>query len=127
MRIAAVSKLTSTKISPELINTVIGVERKAADPTTAILNSVSSYFSLKPEQLKTPSRSKQFLLPRQISMYLLRESTHMTFSKIADVFPGKDKTTVIYSVEKVKNLVKNDPEINRIVEEARLKTSDVDN
>lgn len=115
LRLIAVAKLTDKKIDLDLITTVIGVEKKPQDPTQLVIKSVGEYFSLSPVQLKSTSRVKQYMLPRQLAMYLLRTTVGKSYGDIAKTFSGKDRTTVMYSVKKVENLVKKDPEIQRIV------------
>ncbi len=115
LRLIAVSKLTDKKIDASLVETVIGAETSPQDMAQLVITSVSDYFSLKPAQLKSSGRVKQFMLPRQIAMYLLRHVVGKSFGAIAKIFSGKDRTTIMYSVKKVENLVKNDPEIQRII------------
>ena len=115
LRLIAVAKLTNKKIDLDLITTVIGVEKKPQDPTQLVIKSVGEYFSLSPVQLKSTSRVKQYMLPRQLAMYLLRTAVGKSYGYIAKTFSGKDRTTVMYTVKKVENLVKKDPEIQRIV------------
>ena len=114
-RLIAVSKLTNKKIDLDLINTVIGAEKKPQNPIELVLKSVGDYFSLNIMQLKSPTRIKQYMLPRQLAMYLLRVTVGLSYGDIAKIFSGKDRTTVMYSVKKVEKLVKKDPEIQRIL------------
>ncbi|OGY25551.1 MAG: hypothetical protein A2Z11_03950 [Candidatus Woykebacteria bacterium RBG_16_43_9] len=124
LRIAAVSKLTGKKIDLDLVNTVVRFENKTDDPTQLILNQVATYFSLKPEDLKSPNRTKKLVFPRQIAMYLLRKRSRRHFNEIAQLFNGKDRTTAMYSVRKVENLVEKDTEINRILMDLESRISE---
>ena len=48
-------------------------------------------------------------------MYILRDMTDLSYLKIAEFFGKKDHTTVIYAEEKIKNQIKEDIELKRIV------------
>jgi chromosomal replication initiator protein len=42
---------------------------------------------------------------RQIAMYVIRELTDLSYPAIAREFGGRDHTTVIHAVEKIRNLM----------------------
>ena len=48
---------------------------------------------------------------RQIAMYLCRELTNLSLPKVGALFGGRDHTTVLYAVEKVKRLIQTDRDI----------------
>ncbi|HEX7455870.1 MAG TPA: chromosomal replication initiator protein DnaA [Candidatus Nanoarchaeia archaeon] len=121
LRIAAVSNLTGKRIDLPLVKTTVELERKKGSPKTVVLEAAASFFSLTPADLKSQQRSKEYVLPRQIAMYLLRHEARLAFKEIADYFGGKDHTTVIYSVNKVEKLVEKGGEAATIVEEIRRK------
>ncbi|MEX0622084.1 MAG: chromosomal replication initiator protein DnaA [Candidatus Woykebacteria bacterium] len=119
LRVAAVARLTNTKIDRETIKTAIGLQKQGKKTAAQVLERVASYFSLPVAVLKGTSRSREHVFPRQVAMYLLRKASNKSFYEIARRFNDKDHTTVIYSVNKVENMVENDTEIARIVEELK--------
>jgi chromosomal replication initiator protein len=48
-------------------------------------------------------------------MYLLRKNAHLSYKEIAQELGGRDHTTVIYSVNKVEEMVENGGEVANIV------------
>jgi len=44
-------------------------------------------------------------MARQIGMYVFRELTDFSYPRIAEHFGGRDHTTVIHAVEKIKGLM----------------------
>ena len=58
-------------------------------------------------------------VPRQIAMYICRTILEESLPKIGIEFGGKDHTTVMHSVEKIKNEMKKNPilemEIQKII------------
>jgi len=90
-----------------------------------IIQTVVEFYDLKEKDLSTSSRKKEFVRPRQIAMYLLREELKSSFPFIGRKFNGKDHTTAIHSYKKVcKDLIddkKLEEEIELIKE--RIHTS----
>jgi len=73
-----------------------------------ILDIVSSYYNISTTDLLSGKRKKQYVFPRQVSMYILKELYDMTYKKIGQIFNGRDHSTVIYSIEQISNDIKCD-------------------
>ena len=80
---------------------------------------VSEYFQISVEDIRSKKRSANISFPRQIAMYLCRNMTTESFPKIAIEFGGKDHTTVMYSVEKIENEIKENKDLANIVEKLK--------
>ena len=53
-------------------------------------------------------------------MYLLREDFNVSYPLIGQKLGGKDHTTVIHSCLKIKNDLKNDPQLLQELEQVRI-------
>ena len=80
---------------------------------------VSEYFQISVEDMRSKKRSANIAFPRQIAMYLCRNMTSESFPKIAIEFGGKDHTTVMYSVEKIENEIKENKDLANIKEKIK--------
>jgi chromosomal replication initiator protein len=80
-----------------------------------ILQTVASFYSLKPAQLKLKNNSRPIAVPRQIAMYLCKELTAESLPQIGRDFGGKHHTTVLHSIRKIDSLRKKDSEISAAV------------
>ena len=67
-----------------------------------ILEATSEQFSFDLAELIGKSRRRPLVEARQIAMYVTRELTDLSFPNIAKVFGGRDHTTVIHAVERIK-------------------------
>lgn len=75
---------------------------EAGRPTVErIVQRVGGYFQVEPRQLQSPRRSRNVLLPRQISMYLARQLTELSLNEIGASFGGRDHSTVLHACRKV--------------------------
>jgi chromosomal replication initiator protein len=62
-------------------------------------------------------RSRDVMLPRQVSMYLARQLTDLSFEKIGQYFGGRDHKTVQHACKKVDSLMKSDVELRGVVKQ----------
>jgi chromosomal replication initiator protein len=91
-------------------------ERIESSPK-AVIKSVSDAFKISVEDLKSNSRRREISLARQVGMYLMRQHTDLSLPKIGEQFGGKDHTTVMYSCDKIAQLIKRDLNLAQTVRE----------
>lgn len=77
----------------------------------SIQEFVSKKFEIKTSDIISKNNSKKIVLPRQIAMYLSKIITNSSYVEIGSRFGGKDHSTVIYSIRKVKNMLAKDSEM----------------
>jgi chromosomal replication initiator protein len=77
-----------------------------------IIEAVASFYDLKISSLMEKSRKKEFVHPRQIAMYLLRNELKLSYPSIGEKFGNRDHTTSIHSCEKIKNELKENESSN---------------
>lgn len=80
-------------------------EQRAITPA-AILEATSRMFDFSVDDIQGQSRRRPLVTARQIGMYVCRELTDLSYPAIADVFGGRDHTTVIHAVRKIETLMK---------------------
>ena len=80
-----------------------------------IQKTVASYYRVKVSDLKSAKRTKQFVIPRQIGMYLCRTLTGLSFTEIATAFGRSDHTTVMHACDRVANGIQRDSELSQTV------------
>ncbi len=92
------------------------VERVDSSPKS-VIKAVSEAFKISLEDLKSNSRKREISQARQVGMYLMRKHTDLSLPKIGDQFGGKDHTTVMYSCDKIAQLIKRDLNLAQTVRE----------
>jgi chromosomal replication initiator protein len=109
IRIAAYSSLHRTELDEDVAKQVLGdllpVDRPRVITPELILAETAAMFGFSVEDLCGKSRRRPLVLARQIGMYVFRELTDFSYPRIADEFGGRDHTTVIHAVEKIKGLM----------------------
>jgi chromosomal replication initiator protein len=70
-----------------------------------ILKAVCNYYSVRTADLKGKKRTKDLVVPRQVTMYLIKEMTGTPYIAIGEFLGGRDHTTVMHGVDKIQNEV----------------------
>lgn len=73
-----------------------------------IIDSVSDYFWIEKEWILWWNRRKEFMIPRQVSMYLLKTKMNYTYERIGNIFSWRNHAAVLYSCNKLEKLIKKD-------------------
>lgn len=73
-----------------------------------ILDRVSDHFGIEKEWILWWNRKKEFMIPRQVSMYLLKTKMHYTYERIWNIFSWRNHAAVLYSCNKLEKLIKKD-------------------
>ena len=73
-----------------------------------IIDAVSRHFWIEKEGILWENRKKEFMIPRQVSMYLLKTKMNYTYERIWNIFSGRNHAAVLYSCRKLEKLIKKD-------------------
>lgn len=84
-----------------------------------VLLTINQYFNIKMADLTGPRRQKGLVLPRQIAMYILYIDCRIPMEKIGNILGGRDHTTILYGIEKIKNNLVEDKEMQRLITEVK--------
>jgi chromosomal replication initiator protein len=109
IRATAYAQLTNEPLTLDVAKKVLSDLVHEPEPRmitpSMILTESARYFAFSIEELCGASRRRPLVNSRQVAMYVMRELTDMSYPAIAREFGGRDHTTVIHSVEKVKKLI----------------------
>lgn len=119
IRISAYSSLTNREINLDLVREVLKklVQHNNKEDVSieGIIKSVGSKLNVKIADIKAHNKNKNFVLARQISMYLARKLTNLSFPDIGQKIGGRDHSTVIYANKKISQLMETSADIKKIV------------
>lgn len=73
-----------------------------------VIDAVSKHFGIEKEGILWENRKKEFMIPRQVSMYLLKTKMNYTYERIGNIFSGRNHAAVLYSCNKLESIIKKD-------------------
>jgi chromosomal replication initiator protein len=82
-----------------------------------IQKTVSEYFKVNLESLKSKIKKREIVIPRQVAMYFCKRYTQLTLALIGENFGGRDHSTVIHALESVEDMMKTDANFKLSVDE----------
>ena len=126
-KILAFSKLNKVDINlayaKEALKDVIDPNLPREVTPTLIINVVAEHFNVNPADITSKKRNSEFVLPRQIVMYLCRTMTDTPLAGIAKILGKKDHTTVIHGIKKITEGIVENEELKNKVELIKKKVS----
>src|SRR5207237_3901655 len=102
-------------LTKEALKDLLSKENK---PITApeILKVVAAHYGIKVSDLKSKSNARPIAYPRQVAMYMCKELTDLSYPEIGKLFNNKHHSTVMYSVEKIDQLIEAVQQVERTVD-----------
>jgi len=129
IKLLAYSSLTNQDITLALARTALrGVLGRRGDgPVLSperIRELVAHRWRVRADALASKRRTKDVTVPRQVAMYLMKETLGMSLARIGELFGGRDHSTVIHSIRKVEEQMEHDPDFRMQVEAALAEVKD---
>lgn len=116
-------KLTNQPPTIESVQKLLGKPTQIPQQTILdhkkVFEGINHYFNIKQADLIGPRRQKELVLPRQIAMFILYEECKIPMEKIGQLLGGRDHTTVLHGVEKIKEAITRDREVQRLLIEIK--------
>ncbi|WP_029933485.1 chromosomal replication initiator protein DnaA [Thiomicrospira pelophila] len=110
-RVVAFAQFTQRSLSVEMVKEalkdLLALQQKMVTLEN-IQKTVADYFKLRVADMLSKRRTRNVARPRQVAMALAKELTHHSLPEIGDAFGGRDHTTVLHAVRKVKELRETD-------------------
>ena len=114
-KVIAFSKLNKVEITldnvEEALKDIISPNAKKQITPQVIIEVVAEHFGISAADIVSKRRNSEFVLPRQICMYLCRELTTESLQSIGKSLNKKDHTTVIHGIEKITEDIKKNEEL----------------
>ncbi len=77
---------------------------------------VAEHYNISLADMKSKKRNKKFVIPRQIAVYIARETLDYSFPELGTEFGGKDHTTMMHSYEKIVEQRKMDSSLDSTIQ-----------
>lgn len=109
------------EIAQKELENLINPDVKKEVTPQLIMEVVAEHFDITVDQLMSKSRTKDIALPRQIVMYLCKNMTSLPLESIGRLIGGRDHSTILHGVNKVKDESDRDAAFKQTVETIQKK------
>ena len=128
-RLAAYSSLTQRELLDSDFESMVrhaGGKTLPEVTSSQIINLTASHLDLSPADILGSRRAQEVVTARQIAMFLCRELLNSSYPELGKVFGGKDHSTIMYAVKKIKEIQKVDQNMHKLLTELRNKCLETD-
>jgi len=98
----------------EVLRNVLPAEGHAVSPAE-IVKAVAQHYGLKPSEMRAKTKRSNVVFPRQVAMYVLKETTNLSLPEIGRIFSDKHHTTALHSIRKIASQREEDAELDRLL------------
>lgn len=88
-------------LAEEALKDLINPNKTKEITPTLIINVVAEHFGVRPEDITSKKKNSEYVLPRQVVMYLCRDILGIPLTKIGKILGKKDHTTILYGINKI--------------------------
>lgn len=125
VQITALSSMSNKPITLQLAHEALRhlVKSKptpARIATDDIIDVVCEHYNVRMNDLLSQRRTKNLAFPRHVAMFLTKELTQLTLTEIGSFFGGRDHSTVLHAINKIKGLRLKDTELRNEIERFEL-------
>ncbi len=123
-RIHAEAQLKGETITREMAEqslvTIMGARDTRRLTPELIMQVVADYYHIEHSDMTSAKRNRKVSMPRQVAMYLVRDLTQLSTTRIGDLFGGRDHTTVMHACEKVAADAKANSQMQKALESIKV-------
>ena len=124
-KVVAYIELTGQKATVEsvqhLLRDSFNSSKKENISIEIIQKVVAEAYGISWIDLKGKKRTKNIVLPRQLAMYIAKEMTEYSTTELGSEFGGRDHTTVMHSIDKIKDAIKTDSSLDLHIQSLKRK------
>ncbi|OGI25067.1 MAG: hypothetical protein A3J76_02430 [Candidatus Moranbacteria bacterium RBG_13_45_13] len=103
------------------LSDIIHSGRKKGVGFKQIMEAITDFYDISPQDLLNRSRRKDIVKPRQIAMFLMREELRASFPGIGEQLGGRDHSTAIHAHEKISREIEQDENLEQEINTIRGK------
>lgn len=111
-RVIAYSQLIGSPVTTELadqaLKSLLAETPKDVASVDEILKGISEFSGVTVDLITGKRRDKATAEARRMAMYMLREDTHLTSTRVGEALGGKDHSTVLYAQKRFEKLLATD-------------------
>lgn len=115
VNIFSYEELTGQRLNLDIVKTLlrdfISIKNGESISLDKILKVVADSYQISVADLKGKKKDKKYAIPRQISIYIAREMTEISYTELGNEYSGKDHSTMMYADKKIRDLLKTDPSL----------------
>ncbi|MBQ2799789.1 MAG: chromosomal replication initiator protein DnaA [Lachnospiraceae bacterium] len=124
-KLIALYKLEKKPITVELaeseLKDIISPDTPREVTLQLILDVVADHFHVSPDDIISSKRQSEIVMPRQIVMYLCRDTGKFSLKNIGKFLGGRDHTTIIHGADKIEAEIQKSESLSSTIDTIKKK------
>ena len=124
-KLIALYKLEKKPITVELaeseLKDIISPDTPREVTPQLILDVVADHFHVSPDDIISSKRQSEIVMPRQIVMYLCRDTGKFSLKNIGKFLGGRDHTTIIHGADKIEAEIQKSESLSSTIDTIKKK------
>ncbi|MBP5274807.1 MAG: chromosomal replication initiator protein DnaA [Abditibacteriota bacterium] len=120
-RASLLRQVVTVDFAKEVLKDYQSSEVKKTVSVGDIIKLVSAEFGVSEAEITGTDRAKEIVTARQAAMYICKETTGLSLSAIGRAFGGRDHSTVYYTLNKMEQRLRDDPDFRTRVNDLLAK------
>ncbi len=112
VKMNAMSMLTESiptlSMAQNIVRDVMTEQQPVPVTVEKVITEVSHIFNVTPDEIRSHNRNSQVSTARQVAIYVISKVTGLPYTAIGKEFGGRDHSTIVYAVNKVKKVMQKD-------------------
>ena len=112
VKMTAMSMLTESiptlSMAQNIVRDVMTEQQPVPVTVEKVITEVSHIFNVTPDEIRSHNRNSQVSTARQVAIYVISKVTGLPYTAIGKEFGGRDHSTIVYAVNKVKKVMQKD-------------------
>lgn len=106
----------TTESVDRILSSLTKIPRKNPVNIKTLINLISEFYNISTKDLLGACRKKNLVVPRQITMYLMRVEMKGSYPSIGNEIGGRDHSTVIHACDKIGKQLKTDEALKQDID-----------
>ena len=99
-----------------VLSTLSKTSRKGAITSKNLIHTVAEFYDISIKELTGECRKRELVVPRQITMYLMREEIKSSYPNIGQEIGGRDHTTAMHAYLKIAKEIEENEKIKQEID-----------
>ena len=110
-------KVITRPMAETVLDGIIDEDTPKVITPKLVIATVCKYFNVSEEDLLGKKKNREIAFPRQITMYIMRQITDLTYPKIGSILGGRDHSTAMHADDKISSMIKEDEELDKTIKD----------
>ena len=110
-----IKKPLTLEFAQNTIRNTLNQIQTASISIETIQKVVADHYNISLSDIKGKKKTKKFIGPRQIAIYIARQMGGYSYPQLGDEFGGKDHTTMMHSFNLINDRIKIDSNLDQII------------